>query len=771
MIIHLFNSSSISGPERLVLPALASSREHFVIINLREERLERIREADPLEHYAKSLRLDYADVRVCSLWDEVAIADLRALLDRVNPDLVHAHDAKASAYLLYARQGSSSKYPIVSTHHGIHGRPDLKTRMYELFYRRYLLKFFDRCFCVSTADYETMRHSGLDGSRLRLHLNGIDIPWVDPQHRGTPRHEIRARWFPGEALPESLFLFGGVGRLSREKDQARLLKVLAQLNQRPHLPDWQCLLFGTGPLEKELRLLSTRLGLNSRIRWMGYRENVGAELAGLDMLLSFSKAEGLPISLLEAGWTSTPVLCTRVGGITDILPDDSYGMTIPIDEVAAKTADRLAHCLSPQGRLTLETQSRNFQRRVASEFTQSRWMQRLNDLYAELGVNFGTPLTRLVPAANGSENGNGSFRKRLHTAVFTRLLMYQSGRLKQVRHWNRNAFRILMYHRFPGTPEAQEALAKQCAHMVRHYRVVSMTDIARSLRGGEPLPPNAVALTVDDGYRDFFFYGHPVFHSFNLPVTVFLTSGFLDGVCWLWWDWLRYILERTEKPSYRFQVNPESAPIIFLLKTPSQRHEAVVHLTELLKTVPQARRLDILTDLQDELDVHPPANPPSDVAPLEWNEVRHLADQGVDFGAHTRTHPILSRIESSQELWDEIALCKDRIEEQCGRPVLHFAYPNGLRQDVNGQAVKVVEACRFQTAVSAERGMNYDGSHPYWLRRMGVEPITSKFNLEVLIAGLGGSRSSRIPFSEESASEIPTEMEVPQETPPVVHSG
>src|SRR5258708_4775455 len=115
MIIHLFNSSSISGPERLVLPALASAREHFVIVNLREERIPRLREADPLEQYAKSLNLDYCDVRVCGHWDYVAIRDLRALLDRLNPDLVHAHDAKASAYLVYARHKGSGRYPIVST--------------------------------------------------------------------------------------------------------------------------------------------------------------------------------------------------------------------------------------------------------------------------------------------------------------------------------------------------------------------------------------------------------------------------------------------------------------------------------------------------------------------------------------------------------------------------------------------------------------------------------------------------------------------------------
>src|SRR5882757_5027664 len=107
MIVHLFNSSSVSGPERLVLPALASAREQFVVVNLREERIQRLRETDPLEDYARSLGLEYHDIRVCRHWDTVAVRDLSALLERLDPDLVHAHDVKASAYLLQARPASS----------------------------------------------------------------------------------------------------------------------------------------------------------------------------------------------------------------------------------------------------------------------------------------------------------------------------------------------------------------------------------------------------------------------------------------------------------------------------------------------------------------------------------------------------------------------------------------------------------------------------------------------------------------------------------------
>src|SRR5258708_6558448 len=59
MIVHVFNSSSVSGPERLVLPALAPYRRSVSIVNLVEQRIGRLREVDPLENYCTSLNLSY----------------------------------------------------------------------------------------------------------------------------------------------------------------------------------------------------------------------------------------------------------------------------------------------------------------------------------------------------------------------------------------------------------------------------------------------------------------------------------------------------------------------------------------------------------------------------------------------------------------------------------------------------------------------------------------------------------------------------------------
>ena len=751
MIIHLFNSSSVSGPERLVLPALASAGGDFLVVNLREERLDHIREADPLEDYARSLNLNYRDVLVCGRWDSLAVRHLTHLIGQLNPDLVHAHDVKASAYLLQARSARlKNRCPIVSTHHGIHGRPDWKTRLYEAIYRRYLLKFFDRTLCVSTPDYQSLLQSGVPSQRLRLHLNGIDGHRMDPLQRAAEAQRIRAAWFPEKPLARHPLYFGVVGRLSAEKDHARLLQVLGELNRFAHMPDWKCLIFGNGALEKSLQESARRAGLEKRLVWMGYRKNAGAELAGLDLLLSFSKAEGLPINLIEAGWAGTPIMATQVGGVIDLIPDHRFGILIDPQESPTESARRLNQAFSTEnGRAGLKKQALLFQQRVAAEFTQEVWMRRLKSLYGELGVGLENATAK---PAHPLPEETGSLAERVKSVFFTRLMLYPTGRMGAMRQWNRHGFRILMYHRFSAddSSELQDSLSRQCAHLTSRYTLVSLTEIARSLSGGPPLPPNALTVTVDDGYRDFRRNAYPVFRAHNIPMTVFLVSGFVDHKIWLWWDQIRYSLEHTQTRFFRLTLYPGQPPTSFTLETWEQRQEAAMLLIEAAKKVDNNLRLSLLQRLAELLAVELPAIPPPAMAPMDWAEIQFLAANNVEFGAHTQTHPILSRLQDPAELTAEIGHSKKRIEDMLQRPVQHFCYPNGQREDVHPLSYKILEQNRFQTAVTAERGVNFRGVHPFWLRRIGVDPLMSRFNFEALLAGVGGSRSKSAPFSMAS---------------------
>jgi len=295
-----------------------------------------------------------------------------------------------------------------------------------------------------------------------------------------------------------------------------------------------------------------------------------------------------------------------------------------------------------------------------------------------------------------------------------------------------------MYHAFPETvPGLQEALARQCAYIKRHYNIISMDEIGRCLRNGTPLPKNALAVTVDDGCRAFLLSGGPVFQAYNIPVLVYLVSGFLDGKLWFWWDQVAYAISKTKLPVFQLTLAPGEPPTSFNLETEERREQATYTIVMALKKLnAEERRRSANGHLARILEVDLPADPPSHMAPLRWPEVRELAKKGVNFGAHTVTHPMLSQIQDPQALLKEIGESKARIEEEIGSPVRHFCYPFGRLADFNDDAVQAVEQSGFLTATTAQFGLNDLDRHPLRLKRLGADPMMSWDYFRETLAGV-----------------------------------
>jgi peptidoglycan/xylan/chitin deacetylase (PgdA/CDA1 family) len=317
-----------------------------------------------------------------------------------------------------------------------------------------------------------------------------------------------------------------------------------------------------------------------------------------------------------------------------------------------------------------------------------------------------------------------------------RRLLHGTGWLRGVRFWNRRAFRILMYHDFPSMPGLQESLARQCAHIRRYYHVVSMLDVARHLHEGAPLPSNAVAVTVDDGSRDFLINAYPVFHAHKIPVTVYLVSGFLDRRFWFWWDQVIYLVGNSRRPAVELSFLGGLSES-FSLETLEDRQETIERITKVLKKLnPDERRRAVEDQLAKMFEVDLPSDPPPSMAPLAWSEVRRLADNGVEVGAHTVTHSLLSTVLDPRDLHDEIHVSKKRIEEELKRPVAHFCYPYGKWGDFDDKAVAEVKQSGFLTAVTAEHGLNTRTSDPLRLKRFSVDPMFPEFYFHERVSGL-----------------------------------
>ena len=235
------------------------------------------------------------------------------------------------------------------------------------------------------------------------------------------------------------------------------------------------------------------------------------------------------------------------------------------------------------------------------------------------------------------------------------------------------------------------------------------------------LPENALTITVDDGYRDFYHVAYPVLREHGIPATVYLVSDFVDRTGWLWVDQVQYEFLHGHAGSFRMELSGQR-PRSFELATPEMRKAAARVVTEAAKKLSDTERRRLLETLPEQLDVPLPDEAPAEYEALRWDEVREMAAAGIDFGAHTRTHPILSKLAGDRELAFEIEGSKRQIEQQVERAVDHFCYPNGTREDVSREVVEAVRAAGFRTAVTTESGLNHVGGDPLRLLRIGVEP-------------------------------------------------
>ena len=114
---------------------------------------------------------------------------------------------------------------------------------------------------------------------------------------------------------------------------------------------------------------------------------------------------------------------------------------------------------------------------------------------------------------------------------------------------------------------------------------------------------------------------------------------------------------------------------------------------------------------------------------LTWGQAEELRRDGVDFGAHTRTHPALPDL-SPQQLADEVAGSRADLEARLG-PIRHFAYPYGK---VDRTAIEAVEAAGFLSACGIEEGRNSPGTPAFALRRCEIHGTDSLLRFALTLA-------------------------------------
>ena len=328
-------------------------------------------------------------------------------------------------------------------------------------------------------------------------------------------------------------------------------------------------------------------------------------------------------------------------------------------------------------------------------------------------------------------------RKFPKTAVnLVAMLATVSGLCKAMRRIRRGrtGFRvfILEYH---GVSESglecegtvsQDRLRGHLRFLTQRFPITTLAEAADLLNGERPLSEDTMVISFDDGYANNFTAAWPVLRQESVPATIFLTTGFLDGMP-LWFDVARRKLEAIHR-----QGGDQPQELVQILPTREVEWSArfwVNRMVNRLKYMPEEERHACVAALDHFESSAAEAQPA-----MLWSQVRQMQQNGIEMGGHTVSHPILSTLPPERQE-EEILGCWNRIKEASGVAPTTFAYPNGSIGDYDRSTLEILEASGFRAATTTRRGSNRPGCNPYTLRRIGVGS-DSNWLLSARISGL-----------------------------------
>ena len=302
------------------------------------------------------------------------------------------------------------------------------------------------------------------------------------------------------------------------------------------------------------------------------------------------------------------------------------------------------------------------------------------------------------------------------------------------RYVTRDGLRIICYHGFAVAEEyryrgrlfiRKELFQRRIEYLQRgHYPILPLSEAMEALAKGR-LPPCATVITMDDGWRGVYSEALPMIRDLRIPVTVYVASYYVEHPMPVYSDTLAYLFWRTKLP----RVDLPRGLGTFGLGTEAAKAEAVAE--EFGSSLPPADRLEFLKEMADALDV-----PFDEIEKqqlfrvLDEQQIRHLADAGVDIQLHSHRHqwPLDDRATVEWEILEN----RKFLERIVSHPLEHFCYPSGV---YSLHQAEWLEALGVSSATTIEPGLNYADTSRFALRRLLDGGPVSDIEFEAEVTG------------------------------------
>jgi glycosyltransferase involved in cell wall biosynthesis len=317
-ILHIISSGGMYGAEAVILNMSRSLNEgsHSSILGVFSNstspnlKLHEVATAQGVESYL---------ISCIGQLDRTVPSSIRELANRTDADVVHAHGYKADIYCYFALRGSS--LPLVSTCHTWYDN-DLTVSLYGKA-DRFILRSYAAVVAVSEEVKQRLLKAGVRAEKIHIVRNGIDLRPFD--NAAPSLHDVSSQ----DHTP----IVGLIGRLATEKGVDIFIRAAARV--LTELPATKFVVVGEGPDREQLESLIDELQIRKNVFMLGRRDDMPGVYASLDIMVSASRREGLPMAILEGMASSRPVVATAVGAVPNVIVDGRTGLLVPPENVDA----------------------------------------------------------------------------------------------------------------------------------------------------------------------------------------------------------------------------------------------------------------------------------------------------------------------------------------------------------------------------------------------------------------------------------------------------
>ncbi len=318
--------------------------------------------------------IEEAGIEVISLnklkhrFDPTIVKDLYRIIKKRDIKIVRTHQYHAN---LYGRLGAwLAKAPcIIASVHNVYTRD---RKLHRRMINRFLSRVSDKVVAVSeTVKHDILKYDGLSEDKVTVIYNGIDTARFSHINGNIIRKELK--------VPFDVPIIGTIGRLTFQKGIKYLIEAVSLVKKR--FSKIILIIVGDGPIKDELQNYANTLDLNENVIFTGFRRDIPALLAAMDIFVLPSLWEGLPNALIEAMASGKPVIATDILPIREIMNSEKVGILIPPQNSNA-IADSIEFLFHNKD--LAETMGNNARERAFSDFNIQTTVNRYTKLFEKI---------------------------------------------------------------------------------------------------------------------------------------------------------------------------------------------------------------------------------------------------------------------------------------------------------------------------------------------------------------------------------------------------